>query len=132
MSILATGEMVRVALDAREELKLKGISARVLNFSTIKPFDQGAVEAALAETKLLISIEEHSIYGGLGAAVSEVVSSSPTSIRHLILGIPDEPAIAGTSQEIFDYYGLSATGIVATVMKNLGDEEDEETLSNRY
>ncbi|EAF9639750.1 transketolase family protein [Listeria monocytogenes] len=122
VSILATGEMVRVALDAREELKLKGISARVLNFSTIKPFDQGAVEAALAETKLLISIEEHSIYGGLGAAVSEVVSSSPTSIRHLILGIPDEPAIAGTSQEIFDYYGLSATGIVATVMKNLGDE----------
>ncbi|HHH8712289.1 TPA: transketolase family protein, partial [Listeria monocytogenes] len=60
-----------------------------------------------------------------GAAVSEVVSSSPTSIRHLILGIPDEPAIAGTSQEIFDYYGLSATGIVATIMKNLpiiGDE----------
>lgn len=54
-----------------------------------------------------------------------MVSSSPTSIRHLILGIPDEPAIAGTSQEIFDYYGLSATGIVATIMKNLpiiGDE----------
>ncbi|EPY8216366.1 transketolase family protein [Listeria monocytogenes] len=125
VSILATGEMVRVALDASEELKLKGISARVLNFSTIKPFDQEVVKAALTETKLLISIEEHSIYGGLGAAVSEVVSSSPTSIRHLILGIPDEPAIAGTSQEIFDYYGLSATGIVATIMKNLpiiGDE----------
>lgn len=119
VALLATGEMVRVALDAQEALKAKGIQARVINFPTIKPFDQAVVKQALLETKLLISLEEHSIYGGLGAAVSEVASNTSTSIRHLILGIPDEPAIAGTSQEIFAHYGLSAEGVTETVIQNL-------------
>lgn len=126
VALLATGEMVRVALDAQEALKAKGIQARVINFPTIKPFDQAVVQQALLETKLLISLEEHSIYGGLGAAVSEVASNTSTSIRHLILGIPDEPAIAGTSQEIFAHYGLSAEGVTETVIQNLPtDKEDK-------
>lgn len=126
VALLATGEMVRVALDAQEALKAKGIQARVINFPTIKPFDQAVVKQALLETKLLISLEEHSIYGGLGAAVSEVASNTSTSIRHLILGIPDEPAIAGTSQEIFAHYGLSAEGVTETVIQNLpADKEDK-------
>lgn len=126
VALLATGEMVRVALDAQEALKAKGIQARVINFPTIKPFDQAVVKQALLETKLLISLEEHSIYGGLGAAVSEVASNTSTSIRHLILGIPDEPAIAGTSQEIFAHYGLSAEGVTETVIQNLPtDKEDK-------
>ncbi|MBC1489306.1 transketolase family protein [Listeria sp. FSL L7-1485] len=126
VALLATGEMVRVALDAQEALKAKGIQARVINFPTIKPFDQAVVKQALLETKLLISLEEHSIYGGLGAAVSEVASNMSTSIRHLILGIPDEPAIAGTSQEIFAHYGLSAEGVTETVIQNLPtDKEDK-------
>lgn len=126
VALLATGEMVRVALDAQEALKAKGIQVRVINFPTIKPFDQAVVKQALLETKLLISLEEHSIYGGLGAAVSEVASNTSTSIRHLILGIPDEPAIAGTSQEIFAHYGLSAEGVTETVIQNLpADKEDK-------
>ncbi|WP_239257075.1 transketolase family protein [Listeria ilorinensis] len=124
VALLATGEMVRVALDAAEVLTAQGIHARVVNFPTIKPFDQAAVRQALLETKLLVSLEEHSIYGGLGAAVSEIASSVSTLTRHVILGIPDEPAIAGTSQEIFAHYGLTANGVAETVMENLTINEE--------
>ncbi|WP_099224544.1 transketolase family protein [Listeria costaricensis] len=124
VTLLATGEMVRVALDAATVLAERGIDARVVNFPTIKPFDQEAVKRAMTETKLLVSLEEHSIYGGLGAAVSEVAGSVSSLTRHVILGIPDEPAIAGTSQEIFAHYGLSAHGVAETVARNLPVSEE--------
>ncbi|WP_411342551.1 transketolase family protein [Paenibacillus sp. WLX1005] len=108
LTIIATGETVRVALDAAAILKQDGISCRVINIHTIKPLDTKAIVQAARETHHLITVEEHSIHGGLGAAVAEVVSQQyPVPLR--IVGIPDEPAIAGTSAQVFQHYGISAS-----------------------
>lgn len=106
ITIIATGETVRIALDAAELMKQENINCRVINLHTIKPLDEDIILKAAKETKAIITIEEHSICGGLGAAVSEVTSQQyPTKMR--IVGIPDEPAITGTGPEVFEHYGLT-------------------------
>lgn len=110
LTIMATGETVRIALDSARALQNEGVDARVLNFHTIKPLDEAAIIKAAKETGKIITIEEHSIYGGLGAAVAEVVvQHCPVPVK--IVGIPDEPAIAGKSAEVFEHYGLSVENI---------------------
>lgn len=110
LTLIACGETVRVALDAAALLAQDGISARVLNMHTIKPLDTEAIVAAAEETGAIITLEEHSVYGGLGAAVAEVTSQAcPVPLR--ILGIPDEPAIAGKTAEVFRHYGISAENV---------------------
>jgi transketolase len=110
LTIIATGEMVKVAVDTAAELKTIGIACRVLNMHTIKPLDEGAIIKAAKETGKIITIEEHSIFGGLGSAVAEVVvQNHPVPVR--ILGIPDEPAIPGKSQEVLAYYGLCTDNV---------------------
>lgn len=119
LTIIAAGETVKAALDASDALKLEGISCRVVNMHTIKPLDEEAIIKAARETKGIITVEEHSIYGGLGAAVSEVVvQNSPAKMR--ILGIPDEPSIAGSSAEIFQHYGLSKSNLCRVAKEMLG------------
>lgn len=110
ITIVATGETVRIALDASDQLREAGIEARVLNYHTIKPFDSETLLQAASETGKIISIEEHSIYGGLGGAVAEVLSEK-TGVSHKIMGMPDEPAITGNAREIFDHYGLNSQGV---------------------
>lgn len=118
ITIIATGETVKIAVDASDKLKEKGIGCRVLNMHTIKPLDEKAITKAAQETGRIITIEEHSIFGGLGAAVAEVVvQSKPVPMR--ILGIPDEPAITGNSKQIFDYYGLSVSNLYDVSMSLL-------------
>lgn len=110
LTLIATGETVRVALDAAELLAKDGINCRVLNMHTIKPLDTEAILQAAAETGGIITLEEHSIHGGLGAAVAEVVvQHQPVPMK--ILGIPDEPAIAGKTAEVFEHYGISASNV---------------------
>ncbi|MRN52205.1 transketolase family protein [Paenibacillus monticola] len=110
LTIIAAGETVRFALDAADLLAQQGIHVRVLNMHTIKPLDNDAVLAAARETGAIITVEEHSIFGGLGAAVAEVTAGgAPVPVR--ILGIPDEPAIAGKTAEIFQHYGITAENI---------------------
>ncbi|WP_019909497.1 transketolase family protein [Paenibacillus sp. HW567] len=110
VTIIAAGETVRIALDAAELLSAEGISCRVINMHTIKPLDEAAIIAAARETKGIITIEEHSIYGGLGAAVAEVVvQNEPVPMK--VLGIPDEPAIAGKTAEVFQHYGLTGDNL---------------------
>lgn len=110
ITIIAAGETVKPAVDAADELRKEGISCRVLNMHTIKPLDEESIIKAAKETGRIITIEEHSIYNGLGAAVAEVVvQNKPVSVK--ILGIPDEPAIAGTSTEIFEHYGLTSSNL---------------------
>jgi transketolase len=119
LTIIAAGETVRVALDAQAELKEAGVSCRVLNMHTIKPLDEEAIIRAARETGHLITVEEHSIYGGLGAAVAEtVVQHHPVPVR--IVGIPDEPAIAGKTAEVFQHYGISADNIKRVALQMLG------------
>lgn len=118
LTLIAVGETVRIALDAAELMAKQGIHARVLNMHTIKPLDAEAVLSAARETGFIITLEEHSIYGGLGAAVAEVTSSSCPVPVH-ILGIPDEPAIAGKTSEIFRHYGLSAENVLKIAQERL-------------
>ncbi|MDU1310781.1 MULTISPECIES: transketolase family protein [Clostridium] len=119
ITIIATGETVKPAIEASDELKELGIKCRVLNMHTIKPLDKEAIIKAAKETGHIIIVEEHSIYGGLGAAVSEVVvQNAPVPMK--IVGIKDEAAITGTSKEIFNYYGLSKENLVKLAKELIG------------
>lgn len=116
LTIIAAGETVRIALDAAKALATAGVSCRVLNMHTIKPLDEAAIIAAATETGHIITVEEHSIFGGLGAAVAEVVvQHAPVPMK--LLGIPDEPAIAGKTSEVFRHYGITAENIKQVALK---------------
>lgn len=111
IAIIACGDMVSIALKSATILEKKGIHAKVVNMHTLKPFDTQAVIDAAKQTKAIITMEEHSIYGGLGAMVCECVSEHcPTRVK--VLGIPDEITIAGCAEELFAYYGLSVENVV--------------------
>lgn len=118
VTLIACGEMVRPALDAAALLAEQGISARVLDMYCVKPLDRDAVEKAARETHAIVTVEEHSLLGGMGSMVSQVVGEiCPVKVKNLAL--PDEPAIAGKSSEVFHHYGLDAQGIVQAVREVL-------------
>ncbi|MFA6590422.1 MAG: transketolase C-terminal domain-containing protein, partial [Bacteroidales bacterium] len=97
------------------QLSERGIQAGVLDMHSLKPFDTEAVLQAAEESGRIITVEEHSMFGGLGAAVAEtLVQHKPVPVK--ILGIPDENAIAGTPLELFRHYGLDAEGIIKTAV----------------
>ncbi len=115
-TIVAAGDMVRHAVAAADLLLDRGIVTRVLDCWSISPFDDTAVEAAARETGFIVTVEEHSARGGLGAAVAErVVQSVPVPVR--ILGFPDEWMPAGSQPELFEHYGFTARGIAQAVLE---------------
>ena len=109
VAILATGETVCQAVAAADALAAKGIQARVLDYTWIKPFDKEALHKAAEETGCIVTVEEHSVYGGLGALVTEELSENPVPVR--ILALPDEDMLHGSSKELFAHYGIDAAGI---------------------
>lgn len=110
IAIIAVGELVKPALDAAMLLEARGIHATVLDMYCIKPMDERAVLTAARNTKAVLTVEEHSPYGGLGARVSQLVGEHcPSRVKNLSL--PDAPVITGTSREVFAHYGLDAKGI---------------------
>ncbi len=114
LTIIGTGETVYHCLLAGKQLHQEGISARVIDMHTLKPFDREIVIKAAAETGRIITVEEHSIFGGLGSSVAEIISqTNPVPLK--ILGIPDENAIHGTALEIFHHYGIDSEGIYNSV-----------------
>ena len=118
VTLIACGEMVKPAVDAAALLAGQGISARVVDMYCVKPLDREAVEKAARETHAIITVEEHSLYGGMGSMVSQVVGEShPVKVKNLAL--PDEPAIAGKSGEVFAHYGLDAQGIAKAAQEAL-------------
>ena len=118
VAIIACGEMVRPVLDAAALLKERGISATVLDMYCVKPLDKAAVIKAAENARLVVTVEEHAPFGGLGAAVCQAVSAVCPR-KTLNLALPDAPVITGTSRQVFDYYGLNAEGIAAVVTENL-------------
>ena len=109
VTIVATGLMVSYALEACEMLKQEGISARVVNIHTIKPIDEELITLAAKETGAIVTAEEHSIYGGLGSAVCEVVCKNcPVPVK--MVGTESFGA-SGTPAELFEIYGLTAKDI---------------------
>lgn len=118
VALIATGLLVYEALEAAKTLKEKGINARVINMSTIKPLDNETVLKAAKECKFIVTSEEHSIIGGLGGAVAEYLSEvHPTKvIRH---GVNDVFGQSGEGNEMLDKYKLRAKDIVEIVLKNM-------------
>ena len=117
-TIVAAGEAVFHALQATAILEESGVRARLLDMPTVKPIDTQAVLAAARETGAIVTIEEHSVHGGLGSAIAEiVVQSCPVPVR--IVAFPDEFMPAGSSAELFDHYGLTGPKLAATVREFL-------------
>ena len=113
-TIIACGMMVNEAILAADMLKEENINVRVINMSTIKPIDTELIIKAAKETKAIVTAEEHSIIGGLGSAVSEVVSENcPTIVKKV--GINDCFGESGTPSELLEKYGLTAKHIVEKV-----------------
>ena len=110
LTLIGTGETVYHCYEAGKRLKNHGIDARVIDMHTLKPVDTDVILKAARETKKIITVEEHSIFGGLGAIVAEtVVQANPVPVK--ILGIPDENVIHAKPLEIFRHYGIDAEGI---------------------
>ncbi len=118
IAIIACGEMVKPAAEAAKLLEEKGICASVVDMYCVKPLDKEAIVKAAGNARAVITVEEHSPFGGLGSMVSQVVAREcPKKVVNLAL--PDAPVITGTSKEVFDYYGLDADGIVKTALEAL-------------
>ncbi len=110
-TIFATGVTVSEALKAQEELKIKGIDVRVVDIHTIKPIDRDIIVKCAKETKRLISIEDHNIIGGLGSAISEVLTDEyPVKLTRL--GINDTFGKSGKATELMKYFGITDEGLV--------------------
>jgi transketolase len=122
VAIIACGTMVERALAAAELLAERGVEARVLNMHTIRPLDRAAVVAAAADTGAIVTVEEHTVHGGLGGAVAEVVATEhPVAMR--LLGVPGVFAPTGSTQELFQRFGLTADGIAAACSALVAGEE---------
>ncbi|NCC12236.1 MAG: transketolase family protein [Spirochaetia bacterium] len=120
VTLVACGEMVHHTYMAAQLLEKKGINARVLDIPTLKPFDEDAIVAAAKETGAIITVEEHSIYGGLGSAVNQVVvQHHPTKVKNL--AFPDEYLVTGNSAELFAHYGLDAAGIAQVAQSMIAE-----------
>ena len=112
VTIVATGIMVDMALNARELLAAEGISARVINIHTIKPIDRDIIIAAAAETGAIVTAEEHNVMGGLGSAVAEVVAETKP-VPVLRVGTEDKFGKSGKVPALLEEYGLTPAAIAA-------------------
>lgn len=122
ITLIATGVLVSRALDAARSLAALGVSARVLNMSTIKPLDHEAILDAARSTRGIVTAEEAFAAGGLGGAVAEVLAQKhPAPMR--ILGIPDTFAPTGTAEFLLEHFGLTAAGIEHAALALLKNEE---------
>jgi len=112
ITLIGTGETVFHILEAGKALKESGIHARVIDMHTVKPADADIILQAAMDTGRIITVEEHSVLGGLGSSVSEIVSPYHT-VPLRILGLPDEWVVHGNPPELFRYYGLTKENILS-------------------
>jgi transketolase len=118
VAIVATGAAVGEAVKAAEALDGEGISTRVLNVHTIQPLDQDAVLRAAADCRAIVTVEDHSARGGLGGAVAETLAQRDGGARLHVIGMRTFGE-SGTSEELYEKYGLSGSGITRTVKEAL-------------
>ena len=118
IGIIVTGSLLYNALMAAVELEKEGVGVSVLHMATIKPLDTETLLLAANNTKVLITVEEHSHFGGLGSACAEVLLQNSVYVPFKIVGIPDEYTVTGSQADIFKHYGLSPDGLANTA-KNL-------------
>jgi transketolase len=119
IGIIGTGTILAEALRAGKMLNERGVGASVMNLATIKPLDRESIRAFAEEHDVLVTVEEHQVHGGMGAAVSEYLSENrPTRIRRL--GIHDQFGQSGTPDELVRHYGIDAESIVREAIAFLG------------
>jgi len=119
ITVIASGLMVSEALAAHDELSKSGISARIINIHTIKPIDRDVIIKAAKETGKIITVEEHSVIGGLGSAVCEVLGEScPVPVKRI--GVDDKFGHSGPAVDLLKEFGLCAENIVKTAKSFLG------------
>lgn len=111
IAFIACGETVYPAVEAAQLLNEQGVRARVISMHTIKPLDTECILNAAKECKAVITVEEHSLNGGLGEACASVIMEAGLSVPFKRMGIPDEETVAGSQIEIFEHYGISASGL---------------------
>lgn len=128
LTIFGMGVMVSYALDAARELKNRGIDARVVNMSSIKPIDRYEIVKAARETGRIVTVEEHSIFNGLGSRVAEVTSEEyPVPVFRV--GMQDTFGKSGKSWELFDYFHIGVNDIVRTSEQCFREEKRYENFS---
>jgi len=117
--LLATGIMVAKALETADILAAQGIDAAVLNVSTIKPLGADAIVGAALGKRLAVTMEEHSIIGGLGSAVAEILAGSASTPPLLCIGVEDQFGQSGVADELLEYYQLTPKQMVGTILQRL-------------
>lgn len=121
VTLVTTGIMVSEGLKAAEQLQARGHAARVVHMPTVKPLDEAVLLDAARGTRGLVTVEEHSILGGLGEAVAGFLAGThPAHVRRV--GVRDVFGQSGTADELLDLYGLRATSVVEEALKILGDD----------
>ena len=113
-TVFATGVVVPEAIKAKEELEKQGINIRVVDIHTIKPIDKELIIKCAKETKKLVSIEDHNIIGGLGSAISEVLTEEYPA-KLIRMGMKDRFGESGPAKELLRYFGLTSEDIIAVV-----------------
>lgn len=120
VTLVSTGAVLGIAVDVAEALCEQGIEARVLNMHTVKPIDAEALDAAARETALVVTLEDHSVVGGLGAAVLESLAAH--RVRVLVRGLPDVPSgVAGSADYLRASAGFTAARIASDIARVLSD-----------
>jgi transketolase len=117
ITIIANGTMVYESLEAAKNLELEGLSTTVVNMHTIKPLDTSVIDKAVASSKLIVSVEEHSVIGGLGSTIAEYKTAHRNAPPQLIIGLPDCFGMVGEYRYLLDKYGLTAKQIAEKIVK---------------
>lgn len=120
IALIAIGETVTPSHLASQILEQQGITSCVLSLHSLRPFDEESVRQAVERSKVVITVEEHSVNGGLGSRVASFLMQARIFRPLRIVGIPDEHTITGSQTEIFNHYGISADGISQTALDLLG------------
>lgn len=118
--LVACGEMVAPVLTAAKLLEEQGISVGVIDMYCVKPLDTALLLEKAAGVKIVVTVEEHVRFGGLGSMVAQEIGAKDPK-RVINLSLPDAPVITGNSKEVFDYYGLNEEGIASVLRKALGE-----------
>ena len=114
VTFIATGETVYHALMAAVAMEKDGLTCRVISMHTVKPLDAEVVLHAASKTRVIVTVEEHSVCGGLGEACAGVLMQAGLGVPFRIVGLPDEYTVTGSQPEIFKHYGISAEGLART------------------
>ncbi len=120
VTFVAAGETVYPAWEARRLLEENGVSCGVISLHSLRPFDSQALAQAARSTRALVTVEEHSVHGGLGSLCASFLMQAGIFLPMRIVAFPDQPTITGSQVQVFEHYGISAQGLSQTARELLG------------